>query len=77
MTAKNSNPFGVKAGEVWVENDPRHPRKLKITKLLARVSRGGFGYAELENVANGNKSVARLDRFNGKRGGYFRAGEPQ
>jgi hypothetical protein len=66
----NPNPYGVKVGEVWVENDPRHPHRKKVVGFLLSKSPEGFGYAKLENVLTGKGSIARLDRFNGKRGGY-------
>jgi hypothetical protein len=73
MVETNSNPFDVKVGEVWVENDPRHPRKVKVVRFLTdKPYYDGFGYVELENVATGKRSVARLDRFNGRRSGYSR-----
>jgi hypothetical protein len=73
MMEKNSNPYGVKIGKVWVENDPRHPRKIRVVEFLSKVDIRGVGYAQVENLATGKISIARLDRFNGRRGGYSRA----
>jgi hypothetical protein len=63
---KENNPYDVRIGDVWVENDPRHHRRLKVIGFK------GADYAELENLANGRKSFAKLSRFNGRRGGYLR-----
>lgn len=66
---KVPNPYGVKVGELWVGNDPRHPRRLKIIKLV--MSKWDEpGYAEMENISSRKISRARLDRFNGRRSGY-------
>jgi hypothetical protein len=73
---KTYNPHGVKIGEVWVENDPRHPRKICVMEFLDHVCpRNGAGYARIKNFATGKMSEARLDRFNGRRSGYSRAEE--
>jgi hypothetical protein len=72
---KNSNPYGVKVGEVWVENDLRPPlRKIRIVGFLPSMglNHNGFGYVEIENLATGKRSMARLDRFNGRQRGYSR-----
>jgi hypothetical protein len=71
---KNSNPYGVTIGEVWVENDPRVSRKIRVIEFLSDVySHNGFGYVQIKDLATGKTSRARLDRFNGRRGGYSRA----
>jgi hypothetical protein len=73
MTEK-SNPYGVELGSLWWEKDPRHPLVKKVVAFLPEYSPKGFGYVLLENIATGTRTKARLDRFNGRRGGYAKEG---
>jgi hypothetical protein len=61
------NPFNVKVGEIWIENDPRHFRKVEVIDFsYVR------GKAKIKSLKTGNITWASLKRFNGKRGGYMR-----
>lgn len=64
----------VRAGQVWRENDARATRYIRVTGTA------GDGVVSIETVYNADGAwfrchgtrmgQARLDRFNGKRGGY-------
>lgn len=58
------------AGETWYEQDPRYAiERLAITVLSVLPS---LGSAEIERVSTKRRTVVKLARFNGKRGGYGR-----
>lgn len=61
------NEQGVVAGQIWREVDPRFKRRVLVMAVSAK-----FGVL-IRNVKSqpGSKGRwARIDRFNGKRGGY-------
>lgn len=57
-----NNPYGVKPGQIWADNDPRTPRTLTITEVDS-----GFAYAV---SSSGRKSRIRLTRFRPNSTGY-------
>jgi hypothetical protein len=61
------NPFDVKVGEIWIEKDPRYCRKVEVIDYSFAT-----GKAKIKSLETGKITWARLDRFNGKRGGYER-----
>ena len=65
-----NNPYGVKLGEFWIEVDPRHEWIIKVIEI-DEVS----GTAKIYHPDSGKTTKARLNRFNGKRGGYSRMEE--
>jgi hypothetical protein len=75
---KKFNPYGVQAGDIWVENHSYHLRRVEVLELIE----GGHwgGYAMIKNLAKPDRlpTRAQLSRFNGKKQGYSlekRAGE--
>jgi hypothetical protein len=63
----NKNPYNVKIGETWGENDPRYTCE---DRRIVEVITISDGYAEIRHIKTGRRSRVRLDRFHGKRGGY-------
>lgn len=66
------NKQGVVAGQIWSEVDPRIDRKVVVLVVSKK-----FGVL-IRNVKSkpGSKGRwAKLERFNGKRGGYIIASE--
>jgi hypothetical protein len=64
------NPHGVNVGDVWVENDPRHYRRIKVLELIE--DGDSCGYAMIKNMdKNTHPTRAKLSRFSGSRSGYI------
>ncbi len=65
------NKQGVVAGQIWSEVDPRFDRKVLVIAVSSK-------FVLIRNVTTkpGSKGRwAKLDRFNGKCGGYILASE--
>jgi hypothetical protein len=65
MTEKD-NPYDVKIGEVWVDNDKRYSGQRKIKILSFGMTKYGWPAARIESLLTGRKSWARLNRFSGR-----------
>jgi hypothetical protein len=62
-----NNPYDVKAGEIWVEVDPRHEWIIEVISVDEEA-----GIARIKHPESGKITKARLNRFHGKRSGYAR-----
>lgn len=56
------NPYKVKAGEVWISNDPRRSVSVKIERVTLGKS-AAKSFAEVVSIDSQRKSKIRLDRF--------------
>lgn len=69
---ETDNPFGVKIGQIWKDNDPRGYRQIRITGFTQHL----YPSAVVENhTLDGNRQgiacrPIALKRFNGRRNGY-------
>ena len=65
---KPANP-SLACWQVWEEVDPRSSRQVVVVKI---VNEAGVNRAQIRCIKpmNGRFTWARVDRFNGKRGGY-------
>ena len=65
---------GIKAGQIWREVDPRHPRYVRIIDDSTRKNHVRIATVVKEGeawVASSDRlTLANRKRFNGKRGGY-------
>lgn len=50
-------------GQIWKEADPRVTREIEILKI-------GQAEAVIQTVGSKRQTLAKLTRFDGKRGGY-------
>jgi hypothetical protein len=62
-----SNPYDVKAGEIWVEVDPRYAWVKEVLSVDEE-----SGVATIKGIESGKVTKAMLNRFHGRRGGYVR-----
>jgi hypothetical protein len=73
---KEENPYGVKIGEVWVDNDKRYFGERRIRVLCFGTTQDDYPAAQVENLQNGRKTWVKLNRFNDRLNyGYSRANE--
>lgn len=58
-----NNPYGVKVGQVWEDNDSRSNRTVTVLRIVG-------DYAHVI-ASTGRRSTIRLDRFKRTSTGYF------